>query len=158
RDPTKSDSAGLSQVRVVGCVESKITVADASASVAKAVSEFDSRFLGMHTVERWKEYIFVRIGITPDKIEELPTETLLNDFFHRFRLFLPVLTMHLLEDGKAELATKEFWAKRFDVNFGISYKQSDKLYVGTIEADGSITKIDTESWLENGFPINTPSK
>ena len=131
---------------------SKIAVADAKASIAKAISEFDSGFFGMRTVERWEEYLFVSIDITPDKIAELPTEALLNDFFNRLKVFLPLLTRHLEEHGKAELATKQLWAERFDVNFGISYEQSDKLYVGTIEADGSITKLDAKTWLENGFP------
>jgi hypothetical protein len=132
---------------------SKIAVADAKASIAKAISEFDSEFFGMQAIESWEEYLFFRIDITPEKIEELPTEALLNDFFNRLRVFLPLLTRYLEEHGKAELATKQLWAERFDVNFGISYEQSDKLYVGTIEADGSITKkIDAKSWLENGFP------
>lgn len=103
-------------------------------------------------LEQWREYLLINIQITPHRIDELPTEALLNDFFDNLKRFLPILQRGLLEYGTAESATKEFWAKRYNVNFGISYEQSDKLYVGTIEADGTITKIDAKSWLENGFP------
>ena len=131
---------------------SGIDLTNATDAVEKAISKFDYRVFGAAMLEQWREYLLINIQITPHRIDELPTEALLNDFFNDLKRFLPILQSALLEYGAAESATKEFWAKRYNVNFGISYEQSDKLYVGTIEADGSITKIDAKSWLENGFP------
>lgn len=70
-----------------------------------------------------------------------------------FKLFMKHntrLNENLGRKSSDELATSELWSKRFNVNFGMSWEDSDKLYVGTFRADGTIEKIDAKSWLESG--------
>jgi hypothetical protein len=101
---------------------SGIDLPNATDAVEKAISEFDSRFFGAVMLEQWREYLLINIQITPHRIDELPTEALLNDFFDNLKRFLPILQRGLLGYGTVESATKEFWAKRYNVNFGISYE------------------------------------
>jgi hypothetical protein len=138
----------------------ELDVVKAEEAYSATVSEHGSQLYSAPSWDRWEDYLFLSLELTPINLALRPTEDLLNEIFDTSKLFLRSLTRHLAKCGTVESATKEFWSERFNINFGITYEQSDKLYVGTIEADGSITKLDAKTWLEEGFPSDesTPTQ
>jgi hypothetical protein len=131
----------------------EVDVVKAEEAYLATISESGSPLYSEPSWERWEDYLVLGLELTPGDLELRSTEDLLNEFFDALKPFRSSLTEHLEKYGNVEPATKEYWSKRLNINFGITYEQSDKLYVGTIEADGSITKLDAKTWLEEGFPL-----
>lgn len=129
-----------------------VDVIKAEEAYLATISETDFQLYSEPSWDRSEDYLFLSLELTPVNLELRPTEDLLNEFFNTSKPFLSALTRHLEKYGSVARATKEYWSKRLNINFGITYEQSDKLYVGTIEADGSITKLDAKTWLQEGFP------
>ena len=102
-------------------------------------------------VERWGEYLCIDFELRPEHPAISPTENLINEISVLLSSYLPEIERVLRRHGKAERATKDMWSKRFSINFGIPWEDSDKTYVGTFNEDGSIDKLDARTFLEKGL-------
>jgi hypothetical protein len=124
---------------------------EAETDIQAVLDETSSDFQHSALCERWEEYLWSYFDIVPKQLDAKPTEGILNDIFVWLKSLIPAIEDRLRKHGKFERATKDLWSRRFAVNFGMNAQESDKCYVGTINPDGSIEKLNQKTFLEEGF-------
>jgi hypothetical protein len=128
-----------------------VGIKELEAETDEASGTIDPKILTSAWHEQWDEYVISHFELAPTQYAIAPTETLVTEIFNWLKLLIPEIQKSLNRRGNAQVATKEVWSKRFEVNFGMSWEESDKCYVGTINPDGSIEKVSGKTFLEHGL-------
>lgn len=130
---------------------STINYKDAESDILEILQSTASDFQTSAWCSQREEYLCMQVAVVHKRLDARPTARLLSEIHDWLRELLPEIENRLRIRGGLDRATKELWASRFDVNFGMRAEDSDKCYVGTFNPDGSIEKLNQKIFLEEGF-------